>query len=143
MYNIFRRRVPDYSNLVIGKVKFNLLIINVSIGKVYCCYFDQRDYNGPYNIIYIYERQHRQGEFGGLSLFDESFPNEDATGASRSLQEGSTKPPWGWVRASRRDREAFAKPSRSPHPSPRRLRGAFLKASRGARGVFIWKRFVK
>ena len=69
---------------------------------------------------------------GGLSIFDESFPNEDATSALRSLQEGSTKPPWGWV-----------KPSRRLHPSPRRLRGAFLKASQGARGVFIWKRFVK
>ena len=44
------------------------------------------------------------------------------------------------LKASRRDREAFAKPSRRLHPSPRRLRGAFLKASRGARGVFIWKR---
>ena len=47
------------------------------------------------------------------------------------------------LKASRRDREAFAKPSRSLHPFPRRLRVAILKASRGARGVFIWKRFVK
>ena len=47
------------------------------------------------------------------------------------------------LKASRRYRVAFAQPSRSLHPSPRMLRGAFLKASRGAHGVFIWKRFVK
>ena len=28
-YNIFGQRVPDYSNLVIEKVTFNLFIINV------------------------------------------------------------------------------------------------------------------
>ena len=38
-------RVPDYSTLVIGKVNFNL--INVSIGKVHCCCFDQGDLNRP------------------------------------------------------------------------------------------------
>ena len=31
---------------------------------------------------------------GGLSLSDESFPNEDSASASRCLLEGSTKPLW-------------------------------------------------
>ena len=57
----------------------------------------------------------------GLSLFNEWFPNEDATSASRSLQEGSTKPPWGWVKSSRSLREAFSKSSWSLR-SPRILR---------------------
>ena len=43
MYNIFEQRVPDYSNLVIEKVKFNL--INVNICKVHCCYFDEGGLN--------------------------------------------------------------------------------------------------
>ena len=40
MYNIFGLRVPDYSYLAIKKASFNL--IDVSIGKVHCCYFDQQ-----------------------------------------------------------------------------------------------------
>ena len=47
------------------------------------------------------------------------------------------------LKASRRDREAFTKPSRSLHPSPCEFRGAFLKGLQSARGVFFWKRFVK
>ena len=43
MYNIFGHRVPDYSNLVIEKVNFNL--IDVSIGKVPCWYCDEGDLN--------------------------------------------------------------------------------------------------
>ena len=43
MYDLFRQRVPDYSNLVIEKVSFNF--INVSIGKVRFCYFDEGDLN--------------------------------------------------------------------------------------------------
>ena len=43
MYNIFGHRVPDYSNVVIEKVNFYL--INVSMGKVHCCYFDEGDLN--------------------------------------------------------------------------------------------------
>ena len=66
---------------------------------------------------------------GGLSLFDESFPNEDATSASRSLQEGSTKPPWGWVKPSRRLHEGFSVSSRSLQCS-RRLHERFVKTSR-------------
>ena len=58
---------------------------------------------------------------GGLSLFNEWIPNEDAPSASRSLQEGSTKPPWGWVKPSRSLREAFSKSSSSLR-SPRILR---------------------
>ena len=33
--------------------------------------------------------------YGALPIFNEWFPNEDATSASRSLQENSTKSPWG------------------------------------------------
>ena len=43
MYNIFGHRAPDYGNLVIEKVNFNL--VNLSIGKVNCCYCDKRDLN--------------------------------------------------------------------------------------------------
>ena len=43
MYNIFGQRVPGDSNLVIEKVKLNL--INVSVGKVHCCYFNEGDLN--------------------------------------------------------------------------------------------------
>ena len=61
---------------------------------------------------------------GGLSLSDESFPNEDATSASakasRSLQEGP------------------AKPSRSV--SSRRLRGASKAPPRTLRGGCIYRR---
>ena len=57
---------------------------------------------------------------------DELFPNEDATSASRSLQEGSTKPPWGWVKTPRRLREDFSVPSRSLQ-HPRRLHEALVK----------------
>ena len=58
---------------------------------------------------------------GGLSLFNESFPNE-----------GSTKPPWGWVKASRRLREGFSVSSRSLQ-RPRRLHEALVKTSRTLR----------
>ena len=57
---------------------------------------------------------------GGLSLFNQSFPSEDATRTSRSLQEGPTKPP-GWMKSSRSLREAFSKSSWSLR-SPRILR---------------------
>ena len=70
--------------------------------------------------------------YGGLSLFDESFPNEDATSASRSLQEGSTKPPWGWVKPSRKLREGFSVSSRNLQ-RPRRLHEALMKTSRTLR----------
>ena len=58
---------------------------------------------------------------GGLSLFYESFPNEDATSASRSLQESFKKPPWGWVRPSRSLRSPRS-PHEAPVKSPRILR---------------------
>ena len=67
-----------------------------------------------------------------MSLFDESFLNEDATSASRSLQQGSTKPPWGWVKPSRRLREGFSVSSRSLQ-RPRRLHEALVKTSRTLR----------
>ena len=69
---------------------------------------------------------------GGLPLFDESFPNEDATSASRSLQEGSTKPPRGWVKPSRKFREGFSVSSRSLQRPPR-LHEALVKTSRTLR----------
>ena len=78
---------------------------------------------------------HTQAESRGLSLFDESFPNEDATSASRSLHEGSTKPPWGWVKPWRRLREGFSVSSRSLQ-RPRRLHEGFNRASRLLREVF-------
>ena len=57
-----------------------------------------------------------------LSLSDESFPNEDATSASRSLQEASMNPSWVWM-----------KPPRSLQ-RPRRLHKALVKTSRTLRG---------
>ena len=102
MYNIFRRTVPDYSNLVIEKVKFNLIIINVSVGKVYCCYLDQRDLNGPQDLIYIYERQHR-GNSGACRYLTNRFKMKTPL----SLRgEGE-----GFEKASRRLLGLFSKPS--------------------------------
>ena len=45
MYKIFEQRVQDYnySNLVIEEINFNL--VNVSISKAHCCYFDEGDLN--------------------------------------------------------------------------------------------------
>ena len=74
----------------------------------------------------------RQKTLGGLSLFDESIPNEDATSASRSLQEGSTKPPWGWVKPSKRLREGFSISSRSLQRL-RHFHEALVKMSRTLR----------
>ena len=63
--------------------------------------------------------------FGGLSLADESFPNEGARGAfakpSRSLQEGSAKPSRSV--SSRRLRGASKAPPRTLRGGLRTLRG--------------------
>ena len=83
------------------------------------------------------------GPKGGLSLFDETFPNEDVTSASRRLQEGSTKPPWGWVKPSRRLREGFSVSSRSLQ-RPRRFHEALVKTLReGATASPLRECFMK
>ena len=87
------------------------------------------------------------GEGGGLSLFNESFPNEDATSASRSLREGPTKPPWGWwVKPSRSLYEAFSKSPWSLR-SPRSFDEAPVKSSRivrhGAIASLLREGFMK
>ena len=47
MYSIFELRAPDYSNLVMEKVDFNLSNATVTVvGKVHR-YFDQGNLNGP------------------------------------------------------------------------------------------------
>ena len=81
--------------------------------------------------------------WGGLSLSDESFPNEGARGAfakpSRSLQEGSAKPSRSV--SSRRLRGASKAPPRTLRGGLRTLRGGCTyqrfheDASEGSRGL--------
>ena len=81
---------------------------------------------------------HDDVRYGGLSLSDESFPNEGARGAfakpSRSLQEGSAKPS---RRVSSRRLRAI------PTEASRRLREAFKRAPRSLRGACLREGFAE
>ena len=90
-------------------------------------------YNPP-NLVQIDTKntQARQGwsiMYRGLVIILRNVSNGDATSASQSLQEGSTNPPWGWIKPSRRLREGFSVSSRSLQ-HPRRLHEALVKTSR-------------
>ena len=70
---------------------------------------------------------------GACHYLTNLFQMKAPVAPSRSLQEGSMKPPWVWLTPSRSLREAFSKPSRSLQ-RPRRLHEALVKTSRTLRG---------
>ena len=70
---------------------------------------------------------------GACHYLTNRFQMKAPVAPSRSLQEGSMKPPWVWLKPSRSLREGFSKASRRLQ-RPRRLHEALVKTSRTLRG---------